>query len=82
MSLADNSATYMADRTNDDGPNPDAFMVLVDLHSSMLGKQSDGELHATSTVVRCGRRVTVIRTVVTGTEEWRLAEVITTHIPA
>ena len=55
MRLADNSATYMANPTNDDGPNLGAFMVLVDLHSSMLGNQSDGELRATSTVVRCGR---------------------------
>ena len=82
MRLADNSATYMANPTNDDGPNLGAFMVLVDLHSSMLGNQSDGELRATSTVVRCGRRVTLIRTVVPGTEERRLAEVTTTHIPA
>tara|TARA_Y100001934_G_scaffold179626_1_gene212478 strand:- start:1818 stop:2201 length:384 start_codon:yes stop_codon:yes gene_type:complete len=82
LSLADNCATYMANQVNHDGPNPGAFMVLVDLHSSMLGNQSDGELVATSTVVRCGRRVTVIRTVVTGTDDRRLAEVTTTHIPA
>ena len=42
----------MANQVNHDGPNPGAFMVLVDLHSSMLGNQSDGELRATSTVVR------------------------------
>ena len=72
----------MANQVNHDGPNPGAFMVLVDLHSSMLGNQSDGELVATSTVVRSGRRVTVIRTVVTGTDDRHLAEVTTTHIPA
>lgn len=54
LSLADNCATYMANRANDDGPNPGAFMVLVDIHSSMLGNQSGGEFIATSTVVRCG----------------------------
>ena len=42
----------MANQVNHDGPNPGAFMVLLDLHSSMLGNQSDGELVATSTVVR------------------------------
>ena len=82
LNLADNCATCMANQVNHDAPNPGAFMVLVDLHSSMLGNQSDGELVATSTVVRCGRRVTVIRTVVTGTDDRRLAEVTTTHIPA
>tara|TARA_B100000676_G_C17248589_1_gene422299 strand:+ start:78 stop:461 length:384 start_codon:yes stop_codon:yes gene_type:complete len=82
LSLADSCATYMANRVNDDGPNSDAFMVLVGLHSSLLGNKSDGELVATSTVVRCGRRVTVLRTVVTGTDDRRLEEVTTTHIPA
>ena len=82
LSLADNCATFMANRANNDGPNPDAFMVLIDLHSTMLGNQSEGVLTAESRVVRCGRRFTVIRTVVTGGNEKTLADVITTHIPA
>jgi len=82
LSLADNCATFMANRANNDGPNPDAFMVLIDLHSTMLGNQSEGVLTAESRVVRCGRRVTVIRTVVTGGNEKTLADVTTTHIPA
>ena len=52
LSLADNCATYMANQVNHDDPNPGAFMVLVGLHSLMLGNQSDGELVATSSVVR------------------------------
>lgn len=82
LSLADNCATVMANRANGDGPNPGAFMVLIDLHSTMLGNQSDGVLRAESRLVRCGRRVTVIRTVVTGAGDKTLAEVTTTHIPA
>ena len=72
----------MANRANNNGPNPGAFMVLIDLHSTMLGNQSEGVLTAESRVVRCGRRVTVIRTVVTGGNEKTLADVTTTHIPA
>lgn len=82
LSLADNCATVMANRANEDGPNPGAFMVLVDLHSTMLGNQSEGRIVAESRIVRCGRRVTVVRTVVTGAENRTLAEVTTTHIPA
>ena len=48
----------------------------------MLGNQSEGLLTVESRVVRCGRRVTVIRTVVTGGNEKTLADVTTTHIPA
>lgn len=82
LSLADDCATVMANRANDDGPNPGAFMVLIDLHSTMLGNQSEGRLVAESRIVRCGRRVTVVRTVVTGAGDRPLAEVTTTHIPA
>ena len=83
LSLADDCATRAANRANDEGRNPGAFMVLVDLHSTMLGgNQSDGVLTALSTIVRCRRRITVVRTVVTGTDEKRLAEITTTHIPA
>ena len=82
LNLADDCATRAANRANDEGPNPGAFMVLVDLHSAMLGNQSEGILTAVSTIVRCGRRITVVRTVVTGADEKRLAEITTTHIPA
>ena len=82
LSLADDCATRVANRANNEGRNPGAFMVLVDLHSTMLGNQTDGVLTALSTIVRCGRRITVVRTVVTGTDDKRLAEITTTHIPA
>ncbi len=82
LSLADDCATRAANRANDEGPNPGAFMVLVDLHSAMLGNQAEGILSAVSTIVRCGRRITIVRAVVTGADEKRLAEITTTHIPA
>ena len=82
LSLADDCATRVANRANDECPNPGAFMVLVDLHSTMLGNQSDGVLTAVAKIVRCGRRITVVRTVVAGAEEKVLAEITTTHIPA
>ena len=39
----------------------------------MLGNQSEGLLTVESRVVRCGRRITVIHTVVTGGKEKALA---------
>jgi acyl-coenzyme A thioesterase PaaI-like protein len=37
LSLADNCATCTANRANNDGPIPGAIMLLIDLHSTMLG---------------------------------------------
>ena len=37
LSLADNCATCEANQANNDGSIPVAIMVLIDLHSTMLG---------------------------------------------
>lgn len=82
LALADGTATRMANQANAEGPNAGRFMVGVDVHAVMLRNQQGGEIVAESRVVRVGARVTVIRTVVTGTDGKVLAEVTTTHIPA
>ena len=52
------------------------------LNASLLGNQKDGELTAEARFVRSGRRITVVRTKVTGAEGRLLADVTTTHVPA
>ena len=81
LALADNLATAMAGRANAGGPNAGKFMVGIDLHATMLRNQQGGSITAEARVVRAGRRVTVIRTVVAGDDGRALAEVTTTHIP-
>ncbi len=82
LSLADNLATGMAGRAHFEKTGERSFWVGVDLHAVMLSNQKGGELLAEARVVRAGRRVTVIRTVVTGDQGKRLAEITTTHVPA
>ncbi len=81
LSLADNLATGMAGRAYHEKTGENAFMVGVDLHAVMLSNQQGGEIRAESRVVRTGRRVTVIRTTVTGDDGAPLAEITTTHVP-
>lgn len=81
LSLADNTATGMANSANR-GPGGDGpFMVAIDLHAVFLANQQGGVITAEARVVRRGRRVTVIRTIVTGDGGRKLAEVTTTHVP-
>jgi 1,4-dihydroxy-2-naphthoyl-CoA hydrolase len=47
-----------------------------------LSNQQGGVIEAEARIVRRGRRVTVVRTVVTGTDGRTLAEITTTHVPA
>lgn len=81
IALADNTATAMANHANLQA-NEGRFMVGIDLHAVMLANQQGGEVRAEARVVRQSRRVTVIRTAVTGEGGRLLAEVTTTHIPA
>jgi uncharacterized protein (TIGR00369 family) len=81
ISLADNVATWMAGQAQAGGPNEGKFMSGIDLHATFLSNQLGGTVTATARVVRAGRRVTVIRTQVTGDNDKLLLELTTTHIP-
>ena len=81
LSLADNLATGCANRAYFDKTGERRFLVGIDVHAVMLSNQQGGRIRAESRVVRVGRRVTVVRTVVTGTDGKPLAEVTTTHVP-
>jgi len=81
MALADNTATILANRVNAVGGALGGFMVSIDLHAVLLANQQEGELRAEARVVRRGRRVTVIRTAISGAEGRLLTEVTTTHVP-
>ena len=79
--FADVVATVLA-MTRADMENGRGFPLAVNLNASLLGNQKDGELTAEARFVRSGRRITVVRTKVTGAEDRLLADVTTTHVPA
>lgn len=80
--LADNLATGAAGAAYFEKTGERAFTVGVDLHASMLSNQQGGSIDAESHVVRVGRRVSVIRTSVSGDGGKLLAEITTTPVPA
>ncbi|MBW2470122.1 MAG: PaaI family thioesterase, partial [Deltaproteobacteria bacterium] len=58
------------------------FPLAININTSLLGNQRKGEIKAEARFVRQGKRITVVRTRVTGAQQRLLAEVTTTHIPA
>lgn len=80
--LADVTATVLALRKAQIRPDGKGFPLAINLHASLLGNQRKGELTAEARFVRSGKRVTVVRTRVTGHQGQLLAEVTTTHVPA
>ena len=80
--LADVTATVLALRKAQISADGRGFPLAIDLHTSLLGNQSEGELTAEARFVRSGKRVTVVRTRITGDHGQLLAEVTSTHVPA
>jgi len=80
--LADVTATVLALGNVEIGPDGKGFPLAINLHTSLIGNQREGEIKAEARFVRSGKRVAVVRTRVTGDAGRLLAEVTTTHIPA
>jgi uncharacterized protein (TIGR00369 family) len=80
--LADVTATVLARGAFETGPDGKGFPLAIDLHATLLGNKRSGEIYAEARFVRRGRRVSVVRTRVTGEDGSLLVEMTTTHIPA
>lgn len=80
--FADVAATRLARVANGAAGERGAFPVAVNIQAAVLGNQRGGALTAEARFVRRGKRVTVIRTTVTGEEGKLLLELTTTHVPA
>ena len=80
--LADVTATVLALGKVEIGPDGKGFPLAINLSTNLLGNQREGKIKAEARFVRSGKRVTVIRTRVTGAQGRLLAEVTTTHVPA
>lgn len=80
--LADVTASALAIAGQTIGEKGQGFPLAIDIHTTLVGNQRDGEITAEARFVRKGRNVLVVRTRVTGNEGKLLAEVTTTHVRA
>ena len=80
--FADVTATLLAMGGAVSPQDAQNFQLAIDLHTTLMGNQREGVLRAEARFVKKGRRVSVVRTQVTGENGRLLAEVTTTHVPA
>ena len=80
--LADVTASVLALEGHTIDDSGKGFPLAIDLHTTLLGNQRDGEIKAEARFVRRGQTVMVIRTRITGNNDKLLAEVTTTHTSA
>lgn len=80
--LADVTATVMALEATEVHPDGRGFPLALTLNANLLANQGDGVVRAEARFVRKGRRVSVVRTTVTGTDGRLLVDMTTSHMPA
>ena len=80
--LADVTASVLAIEGETIGDDGKGFPLAIDVHTTLVSNQRDGEIKAEARFVRRGQGVLVIRTRITGNGDKLLAEVTTTHIKA
>ncbi len=80
--LADVTASVLVLEAHSAEASGKGFPLAIDLHISLFANQKDGEIKAEARFVRQGRKVSVVRTRLTGNGDRLLAEVTSTHVPA
>jgi uncharacterized protein (TIGR00369 family) len=58
------------------------FPLGVGLNANFTGNQKEGEFTATAVYVKRGKRLSVVRTTITGEDGRLIADVTTQHVPA
>ena len=80
--LADVCATVLAFGGAKVEAGQAGFPLAINLVANLLGNQKEGTFEATSVFVKKGKRVSVVRTTVTGEGGRLIADVTTSHVPA
>ncbi|ROH86774.1 PaaI family thioesterase [Stagnimonas aquatica] len=80
--FADVCATVLAFGGSEIQTGQSGFPLAINLNASLLGNQTSGHFEATAIYVKKGKRLSVVRTTVVGSDGRLIAEVTTSHVPA
>ena len=79
--FADVAATVLAMSSTAASEGMKGFPLAISLNANLLGNQKEGTFKASSSFVKQGKTVSVVRTVVTGADGKQIADVTTTSSP-
>ena len=80
--FADVCATVLAFGGTEIEAGQSGFPLAITLNAHLISNQQQGSFQAESVFVKKGKRVSVVRTTVTGDGGRLIAEVTTSHVPA
>jgi len=78
--FADVAATVLVMGSGTPAVGMKGFPLGISLNANFLGNQKEGSFRATSTFIKKGKTVSVVRTAVTGADERLIADVTTSHV--
>jgi 1,4-dihydroxy-2-naphthoyl-CoA hydrolase len=78
--FADVTATVLAMNSDSASEGMKGFPLAISLNANLLGNQKEGTFLAVSSFVKKGKSVSVVRTVVSGTDGKLIADVTTSHV--
>ena len=78
--FADVTATVLAIGKADVSSGMQGFPLAIALNANFLSNQSEGVFKATSTFVKKGKTVSVVRTTVVGAGDKLVADITTSHV--
>lgn len=78
--FADVAATVLAMNSGSASEGMKGFPLAISLNANLLGNQKEGALLAIASFVKKGKAVSVVRTVVSGTDGKLIADVTTSHV--
>ncbi|WP_031404396.1 PaaI family thioesterase [Thiomonas sp. FB-Cd] len=78
--FADVAATVLAMNSDSASEGMKGFPLAISLNANLLGNQKEGTFRAVSLFVKKGKSVSVVRTVVSGTDGKLIADVTTSHV--
>jgi uncharacterized protein (TIGR00369 family) len=80
--FADVCATVLAAGKAEFAPGAAGFPLGIALNANFHGNRKDGVFTAASTFVKQGRRLSVVRTIITADDGRLVADITTSHIPS
>ena len=58
------------------------FPLAIMLNANFISNQKEGKLRAVSTFVKKGKKINIVRTIITGADDRLIADVTTNHVSA
>ena len=58
------------------------FPLAITLNANFISNQKEGKLRAVATFVKKGKKINIVRTIITGADDRLIADVTTNHVSA